>query len=145
MLLDLDVAGLGFGVAYGSDFGHRGFTHSLAFAAVVALLGALAHKRLRSGFALAFGFLFLATASRGILDTFTNGGRGVALLWPFSSERFFAPWQVIEVSPIGVSRILTERFATVLESELVWVWLPCLVLGFLFAASRRYLQTYLSR
>ena len=36
---DFDVIGLAFGVSYGDVFGHRGFTHSLLFAA------ALSHKR----------------------------------------------------------------------------------------------------
>jgi hypothetical protein len=33
MLPDLDVIGFRFGIEYASDFGHRGFTHSLMFAA----------------------------------------------------------------------------------------------------------------
>jgi protein-S-isoprenylcysteine O-methyltransferase Ste14 len=40
-------------------------------------------------------------ATHGLLDTLTDGGRGVALLWPFSLERYFAPWQPIPVAPIG--------------------------------------------
>jgi len=27
----------------------------------------------------------------GLLDMITNGGKGVAFLWPFTSERFFFP------------------------------------------------------
>jgi inner membrane protein len=75
-----------------------------------------------------------STASHGILDAFTNGGLGIAFLWPFSSERYFAPYQVIEVSPIGISRFLSSRGLAVLESELVWVWAPCVVLGVVLAA-----------
>src|SRR3954466_11316239 len=49
MLPDLDVVGMRLGVAYASDFGHRGFTHSLLFAAVLALGGACFYRRLRTG------------------------------------------------------------------------------------------------
>ena len=47
------------------------------------------------------GLAALVLASHGILDTFTDGGLGCALLWPFSDERFFAPWRPLPVAPIG--------------------------------------------
>jgi inner membrane protein len=137
MLPDFDVIGLGLGVEYGSQFGHRGFTHSLFFAFVIALAGACAYQTLQSTAKRAFLFLFAATASHGILDSFTNGGQGIAFLWPFSSERFFSPFRVIEVSPIGLSRFLSPRGVAVLESEAVWVWLPCIALCALLWAWRR--------
>ena len=137
MLPDLDVVGMRFGVAYGSDYGHRGFTHSLLFAGVVALIGACFHRRLRMGFLGAFLFLFAAMASHGLLDTFTNGGRGVELLWPFASERYFAPVRPIEVSPLSLRGLFTPRGAHVLESELIWVWLPALIAGVALLAARR--------
>jgi inner membrane protein len=136
MLPDIDVIGFGYGIAYGSDYGHRGFTHSLVFALAVALLGALFCRGLNSTFLKTFCFLAVATASHGILDAFTNGGLGVALLWPFLSERYFAPYPVIEVSPIGVSQVLTGRFARVLESEFMWIWLPCLAVAIVLFAGR---------
>src|SRR5256885_3512693 len=91
MLPDLDVVGMRLGVAFASDFGHRGFTHSLLFAAVVALGGACFYRQLRTRSLRAFLFLFAAVASHGLLDTFTNGGNGIELLWPWTSERYFAP------------------------------------------------------
>ena len=33
---DLDVIGMRYGIPYGDMFGHRGFTHSLFFAVVLA-------------------------------------------------------------------------------------------------------------
>src|SRR5262249_918743 len=54
---------------------------------------------------------------------------GMALFWPFSNERYFAPFQVIEVSPIGAAHFFTRRGATVIVSELFWVWLPCAVVA----------------
>lgn len=137
MLPDLDVVSFAMGVPYGSQFGHRGFSHSLSFAALLTLVGAFAFATLKQQFIKAFLFLFVATASHGILDGFTNGGHGIAYLWPWSAERFFAPLQVIQVSPIGVSGMLTARGATVLLSELRWVWLPAIAVALALRLIRR--------
>jgi inner membrane protein len=137
MLPDFDVIGFGLGVEYGSQFGHRGFTHSLFFAFVIALAGTCAYRTLQSTATWTFLFLFVSMASHGVLDSFTNGGQGIAFLWPFTSERFFSPFRVIEVSPIGLSRFLSPRGVAVLESEAVWVWLPCIVFCALIWAYRR--------
>jgi len=137
MLPDLDVLGFRLGVHYDSGFGHRGVSHSLMFAVLVALLGGCCHRGLHSGFLRAFLFLLAATASHGIFDAFTNGGLGISFLWPFSSERYFAPFQVIEVSPLSVSRFFSARGASVLLSELLWVWVPCLLLAIALATLRR--------
>lgn len=137
ILPDLDVIAFRLGIPFGSDFGHRGFSHSLFMAACIALVGSGFCHRLHAGLARTFLFLVVACASHGLLDALTNGGSGVALLWPFSGERYFAPVTPIEVSPIGLSRFLTARGAAVLASEFVWVWLPCA--GFVLAmyAARR--------
>ena len=129
MMPDLDVLAFRYGISYASDFGHRGFSHSLLFAATLALLGACVFRYFHSNFGRAFWFLFLAAASHGILDAFTNGGLGIAFLWPFSSQRFFAPVQVIQVSPIGISRFLSPRGLSVLISEMIWAWIPCAIIG----------------
>ena len=42
--------------------------------------------------------------------------------------RIFAPVRLIEVWPIGRD-FLSMRGLAVLASEIVWVWLPCLVLA----------------
>ncbi len=134
---DLDVLAFRLGIPYASEWGHRGFSHSLFFALLVAVMGAALARPLMTTAARAFWFLFLATASHGILDTFTNGGLGIAFLWPFSTERFFAPLQPIEVSPLGVSRFMSKRGLAVLASEIVWVWLPLLTAALAMAAFRR--------
>ena len=137
ILPDLDVLAFGFGIPYEHALGHRGFTHSLVFAALVGLVFACTFRTLRTTFSRAFWFVFLATASHGLLDSLTNGGLGVAFLWPFSDERYFAPVQMIEVSPIGRA-FFSEWGARVLLSELVWVWAPCALLSaFLYAARRK--------
>ena len=129
MLPDLDVLAFRFGIAYADAFGHRGASHALSTAGLVGLIGAALSRPLGVRPAVAFLFLFGAMASHGLLDTLTNGGHGVALFWPWSAERFFAPLQPIEVSPIGLSRFLSERGLTVLASEAVWIWLPCAALA----------------
>ena len=138
-LPDLDVITARWGVPYSADLGHRGFTHSLLFAAVVALAGAAAARTLRATFARAFVFLFVAIGSHGVLDALTNGGLGVALLWPASGDRFFAPeaLRVIEVSPIGLTPFLSARGVVVLESELRWIWLPALAVSLMLIGARR--------
>jgi membrane-bound metal-dependent hydrolase YbcI (DUF457 family) len=57
-----------------------------------------------------------------------HGGKGVGWLWPWSDERFFAPWQVIKVAPFALSRYTTPYGHQVIVSELLWVWLPGVVL-----------------
>ena len=133
---DLDVIFLRFGVPYGSPFGHRGATHSLAFAALLALACALGHRALRARRRTAFLYLFAAAASHGVLDAFTDGGRGVALLWPLTAERYFAPFRPIAVAPLSAARLLSRHGATVLLSELLFVWLPCALLALALTALR---------
>jgi inner membrane protein len=121
---DLDVLAFHLGIPYAAEFGHRGFSHSLLLALIVALVGAGLAGALRATFQRTFWFLLIAMASHGVLDAFTNGGLGVAFLWPFSGERFFAPFHPIEVAPLGLSRFLSLKGAEVLWSEVLWVWLP---------------------
>lgn len=136
ILPDLDVLSFRFAVPYSAAMGHRGFTHSLMFAALAALLGALLLRRYQERFVPALVFLFVAAVSHGVLDAFTNGGLGIAFFWPFSLERYFAPVHVIEVSPLSASRLFSPRGVTVLLSEFLWVWLPCIGLYVVLAAYR---------
>jgi len=125
VLPDIDALGFLAGVPYGHPLGHRGFTHSLFFALLLALAAAALSARLGARPAAAFAVIFVSTASHGILDAMTTGGLGVAFLSPFSNERYFLPWRVIVVSPIGVGGFFGSRGVRILASELVWVWAPC--------------------
>jgi inner membrane protein len=118
---DIDAIGRPFyGVAgdLQSLGGHRGFTHSLAFAALLGLFAPLATLgRARwDGYRLLFGvFIALATVSHGLLDTTTSIGAvhdGVQFLSPFSSRQF------------TISRHLIHGPF----SELFYVFLPLLAL-----------------
>lgn len=128
MLPDIDGLGFFMGIPYGSFWGHRGFTHSLLFALMIALLcAAWLSGKFRTPWKLAVLF-FLAIASHGLLDAMTNGGLGIAFFSPFDLHRYFLPWRPILVSPIGVTRFLSARGLKILRSEIVYVWCPALVL-----------------
>lgn len=132
VLPDMDVIGFHFGIRYGDFWGHRGFTHSLVFAGLLATPVALLMFRKVSpqvSLLWIWTYLFLATASHGLLDAMTDGGLGVAFFSPFNKDRYFLPWRPILVSPIGVGQFLTERGLAVFQSELLWIWLPSAVLA----------------
>jgi len=71
--------------------------------------------------------IFFCVASHGLLDALTNGGRGIALLWPFTNARYFAPWRPIPVAPIGL-RFLSSRGLHVALVELA-LFSPLFVYG----------------
>ncbi|MDR3157648.1 MAG: metal-dependent hydrolase [Zoogloeaceae bacterium] len=125
---DLDAIGFYLGIPYASWLGHRGFSHSLLFAAACALLGAGIAPWLKASRIWAAMLIFLAVTSHIALDALTDGGLGVAVLWPFAETRHFFPWRPIRVSPMNPARLFSERGVTVLYSELLWVWLPSLAL-----------------
>jgi inner membrane protein len=137
MLPDLDVVAFSFGIPYESPFGHRGFTHSIAFAGLIGLVSARFNLSLNTTRSRAFWFLALATLSHPLLDACTNGGLGVALFWPINNERYFLPWRSILVSPIGVANFISPYGLAVLQSELVRIWLPASVAGVAMRAAVR--------
>lgn len=138
MLPDADVLAFTFGIAYGNIFGHRGFTHSLLFAFVIPLLLLWAGRRwFKARLVHCWMFLTVSLLSHSLLDAITTGGRGVGWLWPWSDERFFAPWQVINVAPFALKRYLTPYGHQVILSELLWVWLPGLFLVLVLWLLRR--------
>ena len=127
---DADVIMFKFGVPYEHVLGHRGFSHSLVVALLLALLVTrlfYSSIRLFSGKGLKYVlYFFLATASHTLLDAMTTGGLGVAVFAPFDNTRYFLPWRPIAVSPIGVGSFFSEWGLRVIKSELIWVGLPCL-------------------
>lgn len=136
MLPDADVIAFRLGIPYADTFGHRGASHSILFALLLGAMAALLHRPLRSPAWLAGGFIAISAISHPLLDMLTNGGHGVALYWPWSPERHFAPWQVIEVSPIG-RNFFSARGLAVLKSEALWIGLPCLLLALALRTARR--------
>jgi len=124
MLPDADVIGFAFGVRYEDTWGHRGATHSLVFSLALGLAIAIGARwfrlrAVRTGL-LAGGVL----ASHAVLDTLTNGGLGCALFWPFDRTRYFAPWNPIPVSPIGLYFFSTYGLTVALTEVVLFapVW-----------------------
>jgi len=139
MAPDFDTVAFRLGIAYADQFGHRGATHSIVFALALGLIAAACAPWLRSGRWRAFAFIALCTLSHPLLDALTNGGLGVALLWPWSGERLFAPWRPIAVSPIGAG-FFSARGAAVLWSELQWVVVPLVLAALQWAAIRKHVE-----
>lgn len=71
-----------------------------------------------------WAYFFLAAASHGLLDAMTDGGLGVAFFASFDNHRCFLPWTPIRVSPIGIGRFFKARSLAVVQTELLWIWLP---------------------
>lgn len=130
LLPDLDVMAFKFGIPYASPWGHRGFTHSIAFALIIGLVSRFFSLQIGTSKKRVFWWAFSSTLSHSLLDALTNGGLGVALFWPFDSGRYFLPWRPVQVSPIGVAGFLSWRGVAVLASEILWIWLPCLFISF---------------
>ncbi len=126
---DVDVVAFKLGIPYAHDFGHRGASHSITFAILLGALACTMAATLRASRLATFLFVAAGTLSHGLLDMLTTGGLGIALAWPFSDARLFFPVQVIQVSPIGIRRFLSEAGLRTIASELLWIWLPALVIG----------------
>lgn len=140
---DLDVLAFSLEIPYGHLFGHRGFTHSGVFAVLTGLLAAAFHRQLETGKETAFLFVFTSTLSHGVLDALSTGGLGIAFFWPYA-DRYFFPWQFIDVSPIGLSFFSSWGIA-VIKAELIWVWLPALIIGVAGLTARRIRRRVLER
>jgi len=139
VLPDADVLGFRFGINYGDFFGHRGFFHSLFFAVLVGVLAAGMFFRSPTTrpwrWWLVALYFSLLTASHGILDAFTSGGLGIALLSPFDATRYFFPWTPIRVSPLGIRAFMSPWGMQVIMNELLWIWLPAVSAAVLVKAS----------
>jgi inner membrane protein len=108
---------------YGTMAGHRGWTHTLAFALAAGLLVAgLTFRYFQTRFWVLAAFFFLITASHGFLDACTDGGFGIPFFWPLSDHRF-GPWGPIAVQDIGFQWPDPRRSRSI-RTELLWVWLP---------------------
>jgi len=136
-LPDADVLAFVLHIPYADAFGHRGATHSIAFALLLALAGAAVAPWLRASRVRAACWIGLSALSHALVDALTDGGLGVALFWPLSDVRVFSPWRPIAASPIGAG-FLSARGLQVLASEALWAWVPaCAAALYVRMASRR--------
>lgn len=139
LLPDADVMMFNFGYAYEHPLGHRGFSHSILFAFLLAFLIRIIFYRKVKFFSklgiTLFVVFVLATLSHSVLDALTNGGKGVGFFIPFDDTRYFFPWRPILVSPLGVSRFFSEWGLRVLQSEALYIGIPAvssLILNYIF-------------
>lgn len=126
ILPDFDVIGFQLGIHYEHPLGHRGFTHSIVFAFIWALVLMFSFGKNQK--LLWFAVIFLSTLSHGVLDAMTSGGRGVGFFIPFDNERYFFPFREIKVSPIGVERFFSSWGVKVLFSEIKYILIPCFLI-----------------
>ncbi|MEO9965720.1 MAG: metal-dependent hydrolase [Reichenbachiella sp.] len=130
ILPDIDVLAFKFGIAYGSFWGHRGFSHSILFALLIGVICATLFSIKKGNWKsliLLWSYFFICTASHALLDSMTNGGLGVAFFSPWDNTRYFLPWRPIAVSPIGAARFFSARGLEVLKSEAIWIGIPSLI------------------
>lgn len=135
ILPDIDVLGFKLGISYGDILGHRGLTHSLFFAAMTAVYVAYSSRMLKVNAWVAGLYALVCIVSHPLLDMLTTGGLGVALLWPWSDERLFFPYRVIQMSPF-IDGFFSKRGLDVIVSELAWVWFPCVAVMMALALPR---------
>jgi inner membrane protein len=132
ILPDSDVVSFSFGLPYSHFFGHRGFFHSILFASVLSVFVVCvffrSYKLFSKTWWIYVSYFFVAGASHGVLDAFTDGGLGIALFSPFDSTRYFFPFRPLLVSPIGLKSFFSEWGAKVMITEVIYAWLPLLVL-----------------
>ena len=141
-LPDADVIGYRWlYIPYYHFFGHRGFFHSPFFAALLSILIVCTFYQKEVIFSKQWWkyllYFFILTAIHGLLDALTNGGNGIAFLSPFINDRYFFPWTPIEVSPFSIKALFSQRGLTVLLSEMIWIWTPCLLFIIFLELKRR--------
>ena len=110
----------------------RKFIHSILFALLFSLIITSLFFRSEKTFSKTWftllTFFFIATVSHGVLDALTNGGLGVAFFSPFDNTRYFFPWHPVQVSPVNVHSFFSEWGIRVLKSEIVYIWIPSILL-----------------
>jgi inner membrane protein len=110
-LPDFDVFAVALGAGECTVAGHRGASHSLITALLLAIAGGLLARRygwngLRTALAIA-----LAVGSHGLLDTLAEGGRAIPLFWPLTGHRFAAPLRPFPDAPRGFAFISRHGLA----------------------------------
>ncbi|MCP4565946.1 MAG: metal-dependent hydrolase [FCB group bacterium] len=132
VLPDADIISFYIGLPYENFWAHRGFFHSIPFAFILALTVMFLFFRREKYFSRRWNslliYFFVLTASHGLFDALTNGGLGIALFSPFENSRYFFPFRPIEVSPIGVKAFFSLWGIRVILSEMLWFWLPGIIL-----------------
>jgi inner membrane protein len=119
LLPDADVLGLALGLSDGGFWGHRGYSHTLAFAGLVAGAVFVLLRRRAPNARFAAVLAFLAVGSHGVLDAMTYDSRGIAFFWPLFDDRLTLPLRIIPPAPTGFA-YLSWRGAEVTTVELLY-------------------------
>ena len=138
VLPDIDGIGYIIGIKYNTLFGHGGFSHSLFFVILLAIIFTflvLPHVKFFAKQFIFFNF-FLIGSLHILLDSMTNGGLGVALFSPFSNTRYFFPWRPIEVSAISSQYFFQLNGIAVIRFELINLILPSVILSLIILISK---------
>lgn len=114
-------------LSHSHSLSHRGMSHSLAAAVLLAAAAMLTGFRPHLRSPRHWACMLSAAFSHGLLDACTFGGTGVAFLLPFSEARFVCVWQPIFVSPIPLSGKLLDWLLFSLGTEIVWIGIPALL------------------
>lgn len=114
-------------LAEGSGLAHRGMSHSLLAAGLLAATAMAVGFRAELRSPRLWACMASAAFSHGLLDACTFGGTGVAFLLPFSDARFVCAWQPMFVSPIPLSGRLLEWLLLSLGTEALWIGIPALL------------------
>jgi inner membrane protein len=129
---DIDVIMFSFGIPYQHMFGHRGVSHSVLFASVIAFLIVFAGCREIKQFSKEWwsfiSYFFFIGLSHDMLDAMTSGGLGVGFFMPFDSTRYFFPFRPIRASPLSIIRFFSSEGQKIVVSEFIWVWIPAVLL-----------------
>jgi len=136
VLPDIDSVAFYYGFKSAGAFGHRGFTHSLLFAAIAGVaVVMLAFRSVplwsKKWWGLA-AFFSAITAFHGILDAMTDKGYGVGFFVPFDNARYFLPWRLIPASPMRISKFFSYAGVEIVAGEMLWIWLPLAALTIAF-------------
>lgn len=128
---DLDLIGWPLGISPLDLLGHRGLSHSIAFALILGGVAALTllPDVTRRERAVAAAALMLATVTHSVLDALTTYAPSGPAFWaPFSNHRYRFPWMPLT----GVGGLGTD-----FGQEALYVCLPALVLILLIEWWRR--------
>jgi inner membrane protein len=136
ILPDFDVITFKLGIAYQHPLGHRGFTHSIFFAILWALVLMLTIGR--NNKLIWFLVIFLSTISHGIFDAMTSGGEGVGFFIPFNNDRFFFSFREILVSPLGIKKFFSGWGLRVVLSEIKFIVIPSLLILLILGTLKKY-------
>lgn len=136
ILPDFDIITFKFGIPYEHPLGHRGFSHSVLFSIIWALI--LMFTLGRKNKLIWFIVIFLSTISHGILDAMTSGGRGVGFFIPFNNDRFLFTFREIIVSPLGIQKFFSTWGLRVILSEIKFIVIPSLLILLILGTLKKY-------